>query len=245
MLFYVHSEMLSLASTNAFGGIIDPVTSPTVYIPMGDLSDVLHVVLSTAYHLDIPPQFHAWTTLAHAVSSMLTCYAQNAPVPGDALFVALLAHVHRPGGPQDVYALAGQFDIEPLAIASSEHLLSIFLPEASAAWSMQVGAVYMKRLYFLQLGRIEALKRIVLKKPVMHAPEVACGQREMQRDVLGPWTLAIAQLIIDARPDVPGASIEAKLNPIAYRASCAHCGEAIRRCISAIAQEWAAVKKTI
>lgn len=242
--FYVHRAVLMHASANGFGGLPASPSYPGSPVSAEDDAETLAVVLGAVYGLLALPVL-PWPILTRIASTLHARYGVALPATGSPLCGALAAHVFRPGGPQDVYAFAGQHDYEALAVAASEHLLSISLPDASPEWAAAVGATYMRRLYFLQLGRVDALKRILPVQPVLHAPETACDMQEMQQHTLQPWARGVAELIFDARADMQPAVISAKLNPIAYRTPCAKCAAAVRQRVEAVVREWSAIKKTI
>jgi hypothetical protein len=60
-----------------------------------------------------------------------------------------------------MYALAAQHKLEQLAIAVSPSLLSFDLATLTDDLVGRMGAVYLKRLVFLHLGRSAALKRLL------------------------------------------------------------------------------------
>ncbi|KZV92916.1 hypothetical protein EXIGLDRAFT_717773 [Exidia glandulosa HHB12029] len=212
--------------------------------------------------MDVSSYAPDWDTLKEVVEAMHR-YAIPSPSPTDPLFALLLSHVHRPGGAQDVYALSAQFGPHALAVASSEHLLSLDLSTVSDEWADRCGAIYLKRMFFLHLGRIQALKRIVLVPLTLHASRAGCNRDEQQHNVLRPWMFATAQLVVEAkyvhsshvifpygntsiyRADLSPSLIEGRLNPIVYRCSCSQCAEIMSARIKAITQEWSSVKRTI
>lgn len=63
----------------------------------------------------------------------------------------------------------------------------------------RIGAVYLKRLFFLHFGRAEALKRILLPPPHPHAPTPSCDFSD-QKKLTRAWALASAYLAWDTRP---------------------------------------------
>lgn len=243
--FYVLASVLRQASSNAFGRLLPSTPSTAVPVSVQEDSAVLDLILRVAYHLGATAQPASWASLSRAVSCLKSRYGIALPGPGNALFDALMAHANRADGAQELYGLAAQHGYEALAVASSAHLLSLSLPAVRPEWTIQVGASYMRRLYMLHIERTQAFVRIVPGPPSLHAPEPGCGAREMQEKVLGPWAHAVSQLVLDARPDVANATIEAKLNPLVARIACPRCSAAVGNRINAVIQEWSAVKRTI
>jgi hypothetical protein len=117
--------------------------------------------------------------------------------PGSPLFDALLAIA--PARPLDVYALAAQRGLHDLAVRSSAFLLSISLANVSDAQALTMGPLYLKRLFFLHLGRADAFKRLLLVPPPDHAPTAVCGHAE-RAQLTRAWALASAYLAWEGRP---------------------------------------------
>ncbi|KZV85587.1 hypothetical protein EXIGLDRAFT_681709 [Exidia glandulosa HHB12029] len=239
--FFVHTAVLRAASSNDFEGLL---STNSQNIQVAQSGPALNVLLHSVYGLDVTPYAPDWDTLKEAIEVMHR-YAVPPPSPPEPLFALLFSHVHRPGGAEDLYVLSAQFGPNALAVSASEHLLSLDLSSITDEWAAQCGAIYLKRLFFLHLGRIQALKRIVAVPLALHAPRAGCSRGDQQQNVHGPWTYAVAQLIADARPDLPISLIEGRLNPLAYRSSCAQCAEIMTARIRAIKQEWSNVKRTI
>lgn len=63
--------------------------------------------------------------------------------------------------PLELYALAAHFDLLDLAVQTSPHLLALPLSILTDPIVERMGAIYTKRLFFLHLGRADALKRIL------------------------------------------------------------------------------------
>lgn len=104
------------------------------------------------------------------------------------------------------------------------------------------GGVYLKRLVMLLLERANALKSFLVVAPTLHTPTASCGSAEQQRQVTGPWALAVSRLIAEVRPDIPPALLESRLNPLAYRCACGECRTAIQDRIRRLAVEWIGVR---
>ena len=69
---------------------------------------------------------------------------------------------HRPTnimatGPLEVYALGSRLGLTDLAQRASPHLLSMKLANLSDEMAERTGAVALKKLFFLHLGRIDAV----------------------------------------------------------------------------------------
>ena len=99
----------------------------------------------------------------------------------------------------DEDALAAAHDLYELAVPVSSHLLSFALHSLTDELALRIGPVYMKRLFFLHLGRLDALKRLLLPPPHPHPPTAGCDFAEQKR-LTRAWALASAYLAWDARP---------------------------------------------
>lgn len=105
------------------------------------------------------------------------------------------AHTH----PIEMYASAASHNLDDLAVAISPHLLSFELSELPDKIAQKMGAVYLRRLMFLHLGRVQALKRLLEPPLEFHTPTDSCGLSE-QSQLTRAWSLAIASLAWDVRP---------------------------------------------
>jgi hypothetical protein len=122
---------------------------------------------------------------------------------GTPLFECLLALA--PARPLDVYTLAAGAALDELAVRASAHLLSLSLANVSDAHATAMGALYLKRLFFLHLGRADALKRLLLVPPADHLPTAACGRNE-RAQLQRAWALASAYLAWESRPGTSSAA---------------------------------------
>lgn len=98
-----------------------------------------------------------------------------------------------------MYTLAAQHGLEQLAVAVSPFLLSFDLAALTDDFVGRMGAVYLRRLVFLHLGRSAALKRLLSPPLDYHTPDDACGAEEHDA-LMNAWSVAIAPLAWDARP---------------------------------------------
>jgi len=95
----------------------------------------------------------------------------------------------------------------------------------------------------LLLNRIKRLRHLIVAPPgSFHASNPGCGTIEQQRDVLSPWALAAASIIIEARADFPPLAIQSIFNPLLYRCACAECREMMQSRIGQVLQKWDAEK---
>jgi hypothetical protein len=135
-----------------------PLSQEPKLIPLHESAETLNVLLHTLYGLDCSHYSPTLTSLAETIESLQTygydlesVIAYKRP-----LYMQILSYA--PSKPLEVYALAARWNLEGLAIASSSHLLSFNLPSLTDEACMMMGPVYLKKLFFLHLGRTAALK---------------------------------------------------------------------------------------
>ena len=208
VFFYVHTTQILAVSTNAFNNLVPPKHAkakimmrddfgPVVSLP--EPATVLNIILHVVYELSCAHYHPALDTLMSAVDAM-DVYGlppKRHIVPSSPLYAYILSQA--PMQPIVVYALAAAHDLYELAVPVSSHLLSFALHTLTDDLAVRIGPVYMKRLFFLHLGRLEALKRLLLPPPHPHPPTQGCDFTE-QKKLTRAWALASAYLAWDARP---------------------------------------------
>jgi hypothetical protein len=202
VLFYVHSIVLLSASINFFNSLL-PAESMTqdaeAIVPVSDPSEVLNIILHTIYKLSCSHYGPAFDTISAGVSGLETygVHLHEYIRPTTPLFSLLSSNAG--AAPLNVYVLAAQHDLHELAVYTSSYLLSFTLANLSDDVARTIGPIYLKRLFFLHLGRADALKRLLLPPPYPHAPTGTCdfvAQKRLTR----AWALASTSLAWDARP---------------------------------------------
>lgn len=163
---------------------------------------MLNLVLHCVYNLSCAHFSSSAEDVSTCVATIikyglpLSTYAsQDGP-----LYNLVLAHAPTAG--IQMYTLAAEHKLEQLAIAVSPFLLSFDLATLTEDLVGRMGAVYLRRLVFLHLGRIAALKRLLSPPLSYHLPDDACGAKEHDA-LMNAWGLAVAPLVWDARPGAP------------------------------------------
>ncbi|CCO26436.1 hypothetical protein BN14_00460 [Rhizoctonia solani AG-1 IB] len=189
VFFYSHRSTLLRESANQFGGLLlendgmdeevdvsEPMagldlTAPTptlIVVPYP--ADVLNVILHLIYGFPVQryqPPISVMQQVLPALSAL--GYNLHAFVtPHSELFLLLVQAAA--SNPLPMYALAAQHSLEQLAVAISPFTLSGPLSDITDEMAQQMGPIYLKRLFFLHLGRTDALKRLLLPPPVPHPP---------------------------------------------------------------------------
>ncbi|KLO14552.1 hypothetical protein SCHPADRAFT_903224 [Schizopora paradoxa] len=213
-------------------------------INLPETSTVLNIVLHAIYGLSCAHYSPSLTDISTAIST-LKVYGfplRTYLAPATPLSTTLLSHA--PTAPLDVYAIAAAHNLHDLAVSTSPHLLSFSLPSLTDDQAAKIGSVYLKRLFFLHLGRLDALKRLLLPPPHPHPLTNECDFTE-QKKLTRAWALASAYLTWDARPDMSASSIEASLLPLCDNLTCELCKTALRERIRDLIIQWSQVKTTI
>jgi hypothetical protein len=162
-------------------------------------SVVLNILLHTIYNMSAVHYAPSPQAVIAAVESLgkygLSVRTYLAPAsPLSTLFLG-----SAPQAPIQFYAFAGAYDLNHLAVPISSFLLSYSLASLTDELVVKMGPLYLKRLFFLHLGRVEALKRLLLPPPHPHVPTANCDLTE-QKKLSRAWALASAYLAWDVRP---------------------------------------------
>ncbi|CEL55925.1 hypothetical protein RSOLAG1IB_01938 [Rhizoctonia solani AG-1 IB] len=256
--FYAHRSILLLDSSNHFGSLIpgetDPgpsggpgtvssgLTTSHTFITTNYASDVLNVVLHAVYKFSVEGYRPSPSTLretTHALSAL--GYNLNyIYAPHSELFMLFLqAGVAEP---LDMYALAAQYVLEDLAVAVSTFTLSVSPSEITDELSVQMGPIYLRRLFFLHLGRADALKRLLYPPPIPHptSPDPNCGP-ETHNAVSRIWALACANVVVENNPN----NLASIFAPLSAQLQCVRCRQTLQERVATLINDWGSIKCTI
>ena len=201
--FSVHTHRLAI-SNNHFGGVLHTAGNPErpPRIPLPEASAELNVLLHSLYGLSAAQYSPTPSQVAAALDAMFKYGIDPVALtkPHCPLFAIILrlASLH----PFECFALAAERHLHDLVTAISSYLLSCHLSDITDEQAVRIGPLYLKRLFFLHLGRLDALKRILLPPPMSHPPSMPCdfvGQNQLTR----AWALATAYLAGEAKPGAP------------------------------------------
>jgi hypothetical protein len=248
VFFYVHSQIILAASDNNFHSLIpvDPsrTQSSNMVIHVPEISPVLNIILHVVYDMSCSHYSPSFETLSNSVNQ-LSVYGINPKgriTPNTPMHALLLSHA--PLFPLDVYTLAAKYDLYELAVSTSPHLLSFPLSALTDEMAEAMGPKYLRRMFFLHIGRSDALKRLLLQPPHPHAPTPFCDFTD-QKTLTRAWALASAYLAWDARPDLSTGFLESALAPLAEHLSCDLCKQGLNDRIKNLIVQWSVVKRTI
>ncbi|KAI0048311.1 hypothetical protein FA95DRAFT_1657902 [Auriscalpium vulgare] len=258
--FYLHSHRLVEMSDNHFASYVPCEESsdpPIVTVPLD--SAVLNILFHAVYGM---PTVHYRPTPEAVIKAIavLPVYGLSSDTllaPGAPLFELVVAVA--PQAPIEFYAIAASLHLDFLAVQISPALLSYPLDSLTDEIVVRVGAVYLRRLLFLHLGRIEALKHLLEVPPRLHLSSELCKQRD-QRKLARAWFLASAQLVWDCKAganasrvpslaiidasveDVSSSEINAIMAPLGDYLTCRQCKFTLRVKILDLIADWSKVK---
>jgi len=249
VFFYVHTHKILAASTNGFNSLL-PLKEPDRpegagnILPLHIDSVILNILLHAIHNMSVVHYAPSPEAVIAAVESLekygLSVRTYLTPAsPLSTLFLGTA-----PRAPIEFYATAGAYDLNHLAIPISSFLLSYSLASLTDELVAKMGPLYLKRLVFLSLGRIEALKRLLLPPPQPHEPTANCDFAE-QKKLTRAWALASAYLAWDARPDLSTQAIEIALRPLGDYLACDQCNQLLRERINNLVALWSIVKRTV
>ncbi|KAG9017428.1 hypothetical protein FRB93_007543 [Tulasnella sp. JGI-2019a] len=217
-----------------------------ILVPVPETAAVINIVLHLLYDLSFEPYSPQLDVLA-AVFPFIEKYGfdQKALVGnGSQLSSAILAFASK--YPLEVYALAAQNRLHDLAVSASQYTLSVSLSCLTDQQAMDMGPMYMKWLFFLHLGRAEALKRILVTPFEPHAPGYGTCDGEDQRALARAWGLVTAYVLsTGAMQNTSIATLRSTYGPLVSSVRCERCKQILQDQIQRVVQNWSMVKCTI
>ncbi|EMD41631.1 hypothetical protein CERSUDRAFT_79264 [Gelatoporia subvermispora B] len=249
IFFYVHSYHVLAASSNNFASLL-PASPGHIFndhgpiIPVPESGDVLNVVAHTVYNMSCSHYTPSIDTLIASVHALhkYGMHPKSLITPSTPLFTLILAQA--PLAPIHFYALAGAYDLKDLAVPVSSHLLGYRLSSLTDELAVLMGPIYLKRLFFLHLGRMDALRRLLLSPPHPHPPSAECNFTEQKR-LTRAWALASAYLAWDARPDMSTSIMESALHSLCDCLRCTECKKSLNDRVHELVVQWSIVKRTV
>lgn len=203
--FYVHYHKLMQASSTQFGAWL-PATKPVdcsasnpLVVVVKEPAAVLNVVLYIIYGMRCNQHFSSFDVVAAAVRSLdkygvrlRECLASDQP-----LYHLILTRA--PLDPVEAFAIAGENQIEDLAVSISPYLLRIWVDEVPNETAIRIGPVYLKRMFSLQRKRVKLLHVMISEAPYPHPPTPRCSPSDRQA-LSRAWTLAVSALVMNSSP---------------------------------------------
>ncbi|KAG9047784.1 hypothetical protein FS837_001492 [Tulasnella sp. UAMH 9824] len=215
-------------------------TIPTIFV--SEESVVFNLILHLTYGMPCSRYGPGIEVISGALEA-LPRYGLPTPGPTNEIWTVLLRQAE--ADPLRVYSLGAAYAVDSVCTQSSEHTLNTPLSSLSEADAMTMGAIYLRRLFFLHFGRVEALKRILGPPPDTHPDSTACFE-VTQRAVKKAWKAALAELLLAEMPQAtPVSSIVSAFGPIANSTHCLVCKEKVQERIASVVQKWGNVKRII
>ncbi len=220
--FCVHSITLFLHSLNKFGGYLIEVLQP---IPLSSHSEVINLALYALYDLN-PSAFNPTTGL---MTQALLFLVDHGILPKDCITSKnpFCESIHKLGVqcPLETFMMVAYFDLEHLAIDVSRNLLNLPLQDITEQAALMIGPTYLRRLFWLHLGRIDRLKRLMFQVPEAHGQNKDCYDSE-QRLLQLEWRSLAFALAPEATPAMGPSQLYKAFLPITQKKTlCPDCVE--------------------
>lgn len=173
----------------------------------------------------------------------LVKYGVRPPEENSDVWSVLLQHA--PAQPIRAYAIAASYGIESICVQASRHTLSTSLDMISEADALEMGAIYLRRLFFLHVGRRDALQRVISPPPKHHRATSTCtAAAQASRSQV--WTVTASDIV--TRRQAHGMSPEELVQaytPLFRETACQLCIDALRVRMADIIPAWLAIKNYI
>ncbi|KAI0093253.1 hypothetical protein BDY19DRAFT_417466 [Irpex rosettiformis] len=240
--FAVHYTTVADASKNAFGGLlvadVEHVPDRPIRLNLEEPADVLNILFLTMYGIPCDPYDPSLNSLCAALQAMhkygltpLSRYLSRGDSP---LYATILSQAEH--SPLETYALAGEQDIEDLAVDASTKTLDCVLHTISVELAGRMGIMYLMRLYRLMDTREEQMKKLFNIDPKLHEERTDCTV-EQQKEIRLDFKYTAGSLCWKY-PKVYRNEVETKLNKVRDDVSCEECKAILTAEIDGILQGW-------
>jgi len=259
--FYCHKSVIKSKSTNDFGHLLS--TTPRLFsmllssgsresalesytmagnmpttITVVETSIVFNIVLHMIYSKIPSTRYGPTIETVEEALGVLPKY--GIPVPEDESDIWSILIAHAPEHPLRVYGIGAANASESVCIQASPFTLGISLGFLTEADALTMGPDYLRRLTFLHVERVEALKEIISKPLEEH------GDCTVRLEVSLAWREAAAQVLLAQQPqNLPASTLVATFGPVATAARCYQCTGIMQTRISTMCREWNSVPRTI
>ncbi|VDC04125.1 unnamed protein product [Peniophora sp. CBMAI 1063] len=238
--FAAHFAKLDSSSYNGFGGLL--VCAPVIPVPLS--STTLNLILHAMYGLSPARYTLSVDELARAVDALEFYGLPKAVFVSPAIPLFQIISQHAPAEPLACYALAAHAELDKLAIIVSPYTLAVSLSDISDECATRIGPCYLKRLFFLHLGRVEALKRLLLPPPGPHPPADECTLRA-QRQLNRAWTTVVAEMTWTLSAGITVSMLDKRFKPVEKDFTSAECRKYLLCRIQELLVQRSLVKGTI
>ncbi|KAG8752138.1 hypothetical protein FRC14_007303 [Serendipita sp. 396] len=241
--FVVHKRVLFEHSSNKFGGYLDDPALSWFQVP--ESSTILNLILHVLYDFD-PSSYKPTLAQISILLDTLPLYGVDVIASfseGKNLFKITLDHSLVSG--LETYALVCKHSLEVLAVKCSHNLLSTPLYSLTDEHCISMGPIYLRRLVFLHLGRLERLRSLLKPPPKSHTPSLLCDALDQRTRLEKPWKEAVNELCWDLRADTPLSQLQSILGPLVEKLQCGECQLEMKERIRGLFVDWTMVKTTI
>jgi len=242
VFFCVHSITLLFHSLNKFGGYLKDISQPVL---LSAHSEAVNLALFALYNLNAS----AFNPTTGLITQALDFLIDHGILPGDCITSTnpFCESIRTLGVryPLETFIMVAYFDLEHLAIDVSRNLLSLPLYTITEEVALTIGPMYLKRLFFLHLGRVDRLKQLMFQVPEAHGQNKDCYDSEQRRLQL-EWRSLAVTLAFEASPAMEPSQLYKVFLPITQKKSlCPDCIESAKRQLRTLIVEWTSVKSTI
>jgi hypothetical protein len=252
--FYTHKERLQ-----AFPDFVSALTNRSFKLPsdndvphisLPETSSVVSIILHVVYGFEefdflVPPPLEDVLNAVTALETYGFLPLERYITPSSAFFQLLIHHASLPNAcliPNTqkpttekcpallIYILAAKLNLQDLAVAVSANLLSFPLQTLSDDDAINMGPVYLRRLFQLQLARSSALKALLSAPPCKTSEWFErCGSAKHSCDLseldkmTRAWALASSYIILNGEPDMDVHTLDSVLRPLGDDITCNGC----------------------
>ncbi|KAG9032321.1 hypothetical protein FRB95_001574 [Tulasnella sp. JGI-2019a] len=260
VFFYCHKVVLKVLSPDGLGrmipeGIFNPsqeMVSHSAYTPppqqqlvtvhIAESSTVINVILHIIYNMSCLRFAPSIKIISEALTA-LDKYGIAIPPPNSDIWELVLRHA--PGHPIQAYAIAAQHSLDKLCADISPYTCTVSLGNISEAEALTMGPIYLRRLFFLHLGRSSALKRVIEAPPLQHRPARNCSEAA-QANVARAWALVVAETLVKPMlQNMRVAQLREAFAVTMQGVTCVSCVDRIRTRVAEMCDAWIAIKNTI
>ncbi|KAG8888185.1 hypothetical protein FRB98_008203 [Tulasnella sp. 332] len=221
--------------------------SSPVYIRVEETSMVMNVVLHTIYNISCARYAPTYEIIVQALNSLRKYGIVMSSKQDAEIWTMLLQHAIRsPNLAIGAYAICASHGRDDLCILTSRLTLTLSLDALTEADALTMGPTYLRRLFFLHCGRLEAIKRVIGVPPKPHLATPTCSLPSPQL-VANMWEVATADVTL--RPRAYGISkeeLEEAFAPVlAQQNACDLCRDNVRDRIAQMVEDWLTIKDVI
>ncbi|KAG8855022.1 hypothetical protein FRB96_007217 [Tulasnella sp. 330] len=215
-----------------------------VAISVGETASVMNLILLIAYGMSCANFTPDLDVIGEALR-WLDKYGIQIPDSHSPTGIWPLVIQYAQRQPIRAYALAASHSMEDICVEISPLTLSTSLHNISESDALTMGPIFLRRLFFLHLGRRSACKQVFEKPPAQHAETASCTLAN-QIEVTRVWELKMADVVLHpSQENFPVEELRRMFSGIVEGRACSACIEAIRARVEKACAEWLAVKQTI